>query len=75
MVHDPAVSPTSDVLTPEAREFLTLLQREFGGQRDELLAARRERAQRLRDGELPGFLPETESIRAATGGYRRRRPT
>jgi malate synthase len=63
VVQDPDVSPTPDVLTPEAREFLTLLQREFGSQRDELLAARRERAKRLRDGELPGFLPETAAIR------------
>jgi malate synthase len=60
------VSPTSDVLTPEARELLTLLQREFGGRRDELLAARGERAKRLRDGELPAFLPQTADIRSGS---------
>jgi malate synthase len=52
-----------DVLTPEAVEFLTDLQREFGPRREELLARRRERASRLRDGELPDFLPETASTR------------
>jgi malate synthase len=54
---------TDDVLTPEAVEFLHLLQREFGGEREELLAARHERAQRLRDGELPDFLAETHAVR------------
>ena len=54
---------TADVLTPEATEFLTLLQREFGGERAELLAARHARAQRLRGGELPDFLEETRSVR------------
>src|SRR6187402_259908 len=51
------------VLTPDAVDFLTRLQREFGPRREELLAARQERAQRLRDGELPDFLPETAHVR------------
>src|SRR5215210_4223539 len=51
------------VLTDEAVDFLTRLQREFGPRRDELLAARHARAQRLRDGELPDFLPETAHVR------------
>jgi malate synthase len=55
---------TDDVLDPAATEFLTLLQREFGEEREELLAARQARAQRLREGELPDFLDETRSIRA-----------
>ncbi|HSO01454.1 MAG TPA: hypothetical protein VLS46_02905, partial [Gaiellaceae bacterium] len=54
---------TADVLTPEAVEFLTELERRFGPRRRELLAARHERAQRLRDGELPDFLPETAGVR------------
>jgi len=54
---------TDDVLTPEAIEFLHLLQRELGGERDELLAARHTRAERLRAGELPDFLEETRSVR------------
>ena len=52
------------VLTPDAVAFLTELERRFGPRRRELLAARHERAQRLRDGELPDFLPETKDIRA-----------
>jgi malate synthase len=52
-----------DVLTPEAVEFLHLLQRELGNGRDEVLAARAARARRLRDGELPDFLEETVSVR------------
>jgi malate synthase len=51
------------VLTPDAVDFLTRLQREFGPRREEVLAARHERAQRLREGELPDFLPETRQVR------------
>jgi len=52
-----------DVLTPDAVEFLTELERTFGRRRRELLDARHERARRLLDGELPDFLPETAHIR------------
>ena len=52
-----------DVLTDDAVAFLTELERRFGPRRRELLAARQERAQRLRDGELPDFLPETKDVR------------
>jgi malate synthase len=55
----------SSVLTPDAVEFLTELQRRFGPRRAELLAARHERAARLRNGELPDFLAETREIREA----------
>jgi len=51
------------VLTPDAVEFLTELERRFGPRRRELLVARDERAQRLREGELPDFLPETREVR------------
>ena len=54
---------TDDVLTAEAVEFLHLLAREFEDERRELLAARHARAQRLRDGELPDFLPQTRAVR------------
>ena len=54
---------TDDVLSAEAVEFLHLLAREFEGERRELLAARAARAVRLRDGELPGFLGGTASVR------------
>ncbi len=53
----------SSVLTPDAVEFLTELERRFGPRRRELLAARDERAQRLREGELPDFLPGTREVR------------
>ena len=52
------------VLTEEARAFVTMLQRELGAERDELLARRHERAERLRAGELPDFLPATAAVRA-----------
>ena len=52
-----------DVLTDDAVEFLTELERRFGPRRRELLAERQERAQRLRGGELPDFLPETKDVR------------
>ena len=55
---------TDDLLTTEAVEFLTDLQREFAWQRSEALARRSERTSRLSDGELPDFLPETEDVRA-----------
>ena len=54
---------TDDVLTPEAVEFLTDLEREFRDGRAELLARRAERLARLAGGELPEFLTETTSVR------------
>src|SRR5687768_11459567 len=56
------------VLTPAAVEFLTELERRFGPRRRELLSARQERAERLRAGELPDFLPESREVRE--GGWR-----
>lgn len=60
-------SPTSaqaDVLNTAALDFLADLHRRFDGERQRLLAARRERAARFDAGELPDFLPETAAIRA-----------
>ena len=54
---------SDDVISGEAAEFLHLLQREFGAQRAEILAARQERAARFRAGELPDFLQETRPVR------------
>ncbi|MEJ7792483.1 MAG: malate synthase A [Gaiellaceae bacterium] len=51
------------MLTPEAVEFLTELERRFGPPRRELLAARQARSERLRAGELPDFLPATKDVR------------
>jgi malate synthase len=52
------------VLTPEALALVAKLSREFEPRRQELLAARAERAKRLDAGERPDFLPETAHIRA-----------
>jgi malate synthase len=51
------------VLTSDALELVALLERELGGRRRELLAARAERQERIRAGELPDFLEETRSVR------------
>jgi malate synthase len=51
------------VLTPEALELVALLEREFAGRRQELLAARAERQERIVAGELPDFLSETRGVR------------
>ena len=44
---------------------MTGLQREFNARRKSFLDARRQRQARLDRGELPDFLPETESIRSS----------
>jgi malate synthase len=54
---------TGDVLTADAVEFLTDLEREFRDRRAELLARRAERLARLVAGELPDFLPDTAGVR------------
>ena len=57
-----AAAPRQDeVLTPETIEFVAELERRFGARRLELLQARDERQERLDQGELPDFLPETGS--------------
>ncbi len=53
------------VLTAEALAFVALLQREFNGRREELLAQREERKRQLDAGALPDFLAATESIRTS----------
>jgi malate synthase len=58
-----AVPGIDEVLTPEAANFVAMLEREFGARRRELLAKRQERKARLDAGELPDFLPETREIR------------
>ncbi len=55
-------SSFEQVLTPDALEFLAALEREFGPRRRELLEARADRRQRLRDGQMLDFLPETAEI-------------
>jgi malate synthase len=57
------VAHLDEILTPEAASFVTMLEREFGQRRRELLVKREERKKRLDAGELPDFLPETREIR------------
>jgi len=52
------------ILTPGALEFLGILDAAFAERRIELLARRRERAQRIADGEELRFLPATAHLRA-----------
>ena len=52
------------ILTPEALDLVAKLSRAFEPRRQQLLAARAERARRLDAGERPDFLPETAHIRA-----------
>jgi malate synthase len=52
-----------EILTPQAIEFLIELQTRFDGRRRELLDRRAERQKAIDAGQLPAFLPETESIR------------
>jgi malate synthase len=52
------------ILTPDALSLVAKLTREFEPRRQQLLAARVERARRLDAGERPDFLAETAHIRA-----------
>jgi malate synthase len=61
----PPTARAVEILTPEALDFVALLQRELDPRRRELLAARAERRERLRAGELPDFLQETREVREA----------
>jgi malate synthase len=62
-----AIPPSNDVetqiLTPEARQFLTRLAQRFEARRQELLARRKVRQQQIDAGALPDFLTETAHIR------------
>lgn len=52
-----------DILTPEALALVAKLHRTFEPRRQQLLAARVERAKRLDAGERPDFLAETKAVR------------
>jgi malate synthase len=59
------VSPEfAEILTPEALAFIGELERNFGPRRRELLERRVQRQSAIDAGQLPDFLPETESVRA-----------
>src|SRR5690349_4441265 len=63
-VTGPSVDRSEEVLTPDALAFLADLQQRFGARRDELLAARRARRERIASGERPDFLAGTAEVRA-----------
>jgi malate synthase len=54
-----------EILSDGALGFVTELVRRFDGRRRELLRLREERWQRLRQGEVPDFLDNTQEIRGA----------
>src|SRR5437773_2611969 len=56
-------SECAEILSPEAVAFAAGLQRKYGARRAELLALRAARQRDIDAGKLPGFLPETRSIR------------
>lgn len=53
----------SDILSPEALNFVARLHQAFEPQRKELLAARKERQARIDAGEMPDFPQATRAIR------------
>jgi malate synthase len=55
----------TDILTPQALEFLAKLHRKFDARRVELIERRALRQKELDAGKLPDFLPETAPIREA----------
>jgi malate synthase len=59
----PVLADFEAVLTPDALEFVGLLQREFGDRRQELLAAREKRRAALAAGGTLEFLDETRDVR------------
>ncbi len=62
-VKGPVEGRATEVLTPEALDFIAGLHRRFNPRRKELLAARYERQKRFDAGVRPDFLPETKSVR------------
>lgn len=59
----PVTDVFAKILTPDALAFVAKLHRTFESRRQQLLAARVQRQQRIDAGEMPDFLPETRSIR------------
>ncbi len=62
-VNGPITSEFAAILTPEAMDFVALLERTFRDRREELLQRRIQRQAKIDAGTLPDFLPETEHIR------------
>src|SRR5207253_6105318 len=62
-INAPILPGFETILTLPALELVAKLHRAFEPRRQQLLAARVERAKRLDAGERPDFLPETKAIR------------
>ena len=62
-INAPILPGFETILTEPALALVAKLHRAFEPRRQELLAARAERAKRLDAGERPDFLPETKAIR------------
>src|SRR5438552_5987506 len=59
----PVTDEQAELLSPEALEFLAELHREFNPRRLHLLRQRKLRQEAIDRGEMPHFLPETNSVR------------
>jgi len=64
-IHAPVASRDAELLSGDALHFIEKLVREFGPQREELLARRAERQAEFDAGRFPDFLPQTESVRTS----------
>src|SRR6267142_2017159 len=53
----------AEILSPQALEFYATLHREFNARRLELLRERSRRQEAIDRGQMPNFLPETQSVR------------
>ncbi len=62
-IHGAATAAVAQILTPEALAFVADLHRTFNGQRVALLQQRAERQERIAAGDMPGYPPETQSVR------------
>ena len=65
MIGAPVSPEFAEILSPKALAFVAELERNFGPRRRELLERRVQRQAAIDSGQLPDFLPETESVRAA----------
>ena len=62
-VHGEMKERYDEILTPEALDFVAMLEERFGERRRELLKKREARQKEIDAGRLPDFLPETKHIR------------
>ena len=65
VISAPVTPEFEHILSPEAMAFVSELHRRFNGRRRELLDRRARRQAAIDAGEMPDFLPETESVRKA----------